>query len=72
MITVKFNDESLLLDDGATVSCMLGKKNISAVNISAVNIAVAVNGQMVPKTEYDATALHDGDTVLVIKAFYGG
>ena len=26
MITVKFNDESLLLDDGATVSCMLGKK----------------------------------------------
>ena len=34
--------------------------------------AVAVNGQMVPKTEYDATALHDGDTVLVIKAFYGG
>ena len=64
MITVKFNDESLLLDD---VSCMLGKKSISAVNI-----AVAVNGQMVPKTEYDATALHDGDTVLVIKAFYGG
>ena len=63
MITVKFNDESLLLDDGATVSCMLGKKSISAVNI---------NGQMVPKTEYDATALHDGDTVLVIKAFYGG
>ena len=49
------------------MSCMLGKKNISAVNI-----AVAVNGQMVPKTEYDATALHDGDTVLVIKAFYGG
>ena len=41
MITVKFNDESLLLDDGATVSCMLGKKSISAVNI-----AVAVNGQM--------------------------
>ena len=65
MITVKFNDESLLLDDGATVSCMLGK------SISAVNIAVAVNGQMV-QTEYDATALHDGDTVLVIKAFYGG
>ena len=49
------------------MSCMLGKKSISAVNI-----AVAVNGQMVPKTEYDATALHDGDTVLVIKAFYGG
>lgn len=67
MITVKFNDESLILDDGATVNCMLDKKSISAVNI-----AVAVNGQMVPKTEYDATALHDGDTVLVIKAFYGG
>lgn len=67
MITVKFNDEILLLDDGATVSCMLGKKSISAINI-----AVAVNGQMVPKTEYDATALYDGDTVLVIKAFYGG
>ena len=52
MITVNFNDESLLLDDGATVSCMLGKKSISAVNI--------------------AVAVHDGDTVLVIKAFYGG
>ncbi len=67
MITVKFNDEGLILDDGATVSGMLDKKSISAVNI-----AVAVNGQMVPKTEYDATALHDGDMVLVIKAFYGG
>ena len=34
MITVKFNDESLILDDGATVSCMLDKKSISAVNIA--------------------------------------
>ena len=67
MITVKFNNESMTLDDGATISRMLAEKNISAVNI-----AVALNGQMVPKTEYDATALHDGDTVLVIKAFYGG
>lgn len=67
MITVKFNDESIQIADTATVEQLLGEKKISAVNI-----AVAVNGQMVPKTEYAGTQLHDGDTMLVIKAFYGG
>ena len=67
MITIKFNDESIQIADTATIEQLLSEKKISAVNI-----AVAVNGQMVPKTEYAGTMLHDGDTVLVIKAFYGG
>ncbi len=67
MITVKFNDEQLQLADATTIEQLLKEKKIDAVNI-----AVAVNGQMVAKPDYVAHVLNDGDTILVIKAFYGG
>ncbi len=67
MITVKFNDEQLQLADATTIEQLLKEKKIDAVNI-----AVAVNGQMVAKPDYPSHALNDGDTILVIKAFYGG
>lgn len=67
MITVKFNDEQLQLADATTVDQLLKEKKIEAVNI-----AVAVNGQMVAKPDYATHKLNDGDTILVIKAFYGG
>jgi sulfur carrier protein len=35
-------------------------------------IAVAVNGTVVPRADWDTTALRDGDTVEVLTAVQGG
>lgn len=67
MITVNYNNEKLQLQDNANVEQFL-----KDVKIDAVNIAVAVNGQVVSKPDYASTTLSDGDSILVIKAFYGG
>lgn len=67
MITVNYNDEKVEIAEGTTLEQFLKDRKIEAVNIAA-----AVDGQMVPKTAYATTALHDGASILVIKAFYGG
>lgn len=35
-------------------------------------VAVAVNNDMVPRTEWAAHAIHEGDDILILKAFCGG
>jgi sulfur carrier protein len=35
-------------------------------------VAVAVNGEVVPRASWPATVLHDGDTVEVLTAVQGG
>ena len=40
--------------------------------ISPVNIAVAVNGRVVPKAEWDNTAITGGAKIIIIKAVQGG
>ena len=41
-------------------------------NLSATGIAIAVNNRMVPRTEWDSYVLHEGDSILIIKAVCGG
>ena len=57
MISVKFNNTTLQIEDGTTV---------------AQFIAVAVNNRVVAKTEWSTAQLADGDAILIIRAFYGG
>lgn len=35
-------------------------------------IAVALNQNVVPKTDWDTTILHQNDTIIIIKATQGG
>ena len=35
-------------------------------------VAVAVNGQFVPKAQYTVIALHDGDEIEIVSAMQGG
>ncbi len=64
---VKINDRLVNLPDGSTVSDAL-----AAMEISPVGIATAVNGVVVPALKRGDTVLNQGDSVVVIKAFYGG
>jgi thiamine biosynthesis protein ThiS len=40
-------------------------------DVPAVRVAVEVNRELVTRSQYDATALHDGDTVEIV-TFVGG
>ncbi|MBQ8224096.1 MAG: sulfur carrier protein ThiS [Bacteroides sp.] len=42
------------------------------LNLPAAGIAVAVNNRIIPRTEWDAHPLAEGDKVIVIKAVCGG
>ncbi len=64
---VKINNLTVDLPEGSTLADLLEKQNISLAGI-----ATAVNGNVVTAAKRAATILTDGDTVTVIKAFYGG
>ena len=67
MITITLNNEKKQLNDNLTIAQLLELEGVTAVNI-----AVAVNNAVEAKTDYQSRKLSDGDSVLIIKAFYGG
>jgi len=42
------------------------------LGIPSGGTAIAVNGKMVPRTEWDGKALKEGDKILIIRAACGG
>ncbi len=51
---------------------LTGVLEAEAVNTKARGLAVAVNGQVVPRHAWDATLLSPGDEVEIVKLFAGG
>lgn len=66
-MTVTINDKAVTLPDGATLADAIAK-----AGVSTNGIATALNGTVVPATQRAETAMSDGDSVIIIKAFYGG
>ncbi len=64
---VKINDKNISIDAVTTVAQVL-----AASGIETKSIAIAVNGTVLPKEEYAVRHLNDGDSIMIIKAFYGG
>lgn len=48
------------------------REALHAAAIDKGGIAVAVNNAVVKASDIDSTNLKDGDSITVIKAFYGG
>ena len=67
MMEIFVNDAPVSCEEGATVSEVLAQDGITPVNI-----AVAVNESVVPKSQWEATKLTAGARLLVIKAVQGG
>lgn len=42
------------------------------LEISVPHFAVAINFQVIPKTQYETTLLHDGDKIEIVHAVGGG
>ena len=66
-MNVKINDLTVELPEKTTLA-----QALEARGISPRGIAVAVNSRVIGKTDYSFYNLSDGDSVIIIKAFYGG
>lgn len=64
---VQVNNKEVELTDDSTL-IELTKQ----LELPAVGIAIAVNNQMIPRTEWDGFALHESDNLVIIKAACGG
>jgi sulfur carrier protein len=68
MISVTLNGEALVLPVGATV--------VTAIRESGADVgrgvAVAVDGEVVPRGQWEALPLRDGQDIEVVRAVQGG
>lgn len=66
-ISAVVNGRTHVLDAGTTVAGVL-----NAVGAPSTGVAVAVNGAVVPRTEWDHTIVSDGAVVEILTAVQGG
>jgi thiamine biosynthesis protein ThiS len=67
MIIVTVNGKPRELERSLRVAAFL-----KALDINARQVAVAVNGEVVPRSEWERVSVNDGDTVEVVRAVGGG
>lgn len=64
---VQVNNKEVTLADASSLA-QLTKQ----LELPAVGMAIAVNNQLIPRTEWDKFVLHDNDNLVIIKAACGG
>ena len=64
---VTVNGDAAELEEGATVADLVAERTEEHRRV-----AVAVNADVVPRSRWSATSLHDGDAVEVLVAVAGG
>jgi sulfur carrier protein len=67
-VNLKLNGEEHRLDAGTSIPDVLGILGFEAVR----GVAVAVDGEVVPRSEWSEFALSDGMRVEVLRAVQGG
>lgn len=67
VLTVWLNGERRQVDDGTTVA-----DAVTAWGVPERGVAVAVDGEVVPRASWDAVALADGARLEVLTAVQGG
>jgi sulfur carrier protein len=66
---VLLNGELAELVDGATVTTAVASLDLPA---AGRGVAVAVDAEVVPRGQWDATQLHEGARVEILRAIQGG
>ncbi len=67
MIILTLNGESRTFDDGTTITALL-----ETIDIGQREVAVAVNGEVVPRTKHASTVLRDADVIEIVRMIGGG
>jgi sulfur carrier protein len=68
-VKVLLNGSETQLDDGATVNDALDALDLPG---AGRGVAVAVDAEVVPRGEWEATELHDGERIEILRAIQGG
>lgn len=66
-MNVTINGESRSLESGVSLSQLL-----NLLGLEGKRIAVEVNRDIVPRSEYDSLKLSDNDTIEIVNAIGGG
>lgn len=64
---LSFNDLTLPCTPGLTLAALLADQGVQTTQV-----ATAVNGEFIPRTQRETTILKPGDTVLTFQAIVGG
>lgn len=64
---LKINGKKEEIGDGSRVADLL-----RLFELAPLRVAVEVNQELVPRTEFDSTLLHDGDRVEIVTLVGGG
>ncbi len=67
MLTLSLNGDAITIDPTSTLSLLLDQQGYQAQKI-----AVAINGEFVPRSQYSDITINEGDQVDVIQAVGGG
>ncbi len=67
MIILTVNGKSRTVNDGTSII-----KLLETLGIEQGQVAVAINGEVVPRTEHGQTSLKDGDQVEIVRMVGGG
>jgi sulfur carrier protein len=67
-VKIRLNGDQVDLAPGATVAAAVAALDAHATR----GVAVAVDGEVVPRSAWEATALEDGQEVEVLRAVQGG
>lgn len=67
MIRIELNGEPTALESPANLEELLQK-----LKLDSANLAIAVNQQVIPRSQRAETTLKDGDRVEIIRAVAGG
>jgi sulfur carrier protein len=68
-MTIELNGEPVEVEDAATVAAIVTQVGAPA---GRRGVAVAVDGEVVPRSEWERTPLTDGQRVEVVGAIQGG
>jgi sulfur carrier protein len=66
-VRIDLNGSAVELQAGATVA-----DAVAATGATGRGVAVAVDGEVVPRSEWEATAIREGQAVEVLQAVQGG
>ena len=67
MIAIKLNGKKTEIEGSQSVSSLL-----DCLNINAPQVAVAINGEVLPRDSWAQTEIRAGDIVEIVRAVGGG
>lgn len=67
MITITLNGKARDVGENLSVAALL-----ETLGVDPRQVAVAINGEVVPRRQWSAVTLRDGDSVEIVRAVGGG